>query len=111
MAPRAGFRAGRGADEARSALRRGESRDGVALEVAKARCVEEVDLGVHPLGECAAEVDGVAPFDFLRGRVGEARTVADRSVPFTGSGHEGEGVDQTGFAAASVSDYRDVADL
>jgi len=33
------------------------------------RRVDQVDLGVHPLGECAAQADGVAPLGLLGGMV------------------------------------------
>ena len=57
--------------------------DRVAVEVEVPRGVDQVDLGVHPLGVCAAQADGVAPLGLLGGMVGEGRSLLDGAVPFT----------------------------
>ena len=62
------FDARRGADHAEGAVGGGQSGNRVALEVEEAGRVEQVDLAVHPLGVCAAEVDGVSALDLLRAR-------------------------------------------
>src|SRR5689334_3971098 len=54
------FHAGGGADDAERAVGRREPADGVPVKVEEARRVQQVDLGVHPFGVCAAEADGVA---------------------------------------------------
>ena len=98
-------------DHAEGTVRRRESGNGVALEVEKAGRVEQVDLAVHPLGVGTAEVDRVASLHLFGCRVGEGGAVSHTAVAFTRAGHEGERVDQTGLAAPSVSNHRDVADF
>ena len=103
--------AGRGGDDDERAVGGGESGDRVAQEVGVARGVDEIDLGVHPLGVGAAEVDGVLALDLLGGEVGERGAVLDGAVALGGPGNESERVDQSGLPARAVSHDRDVADL
>src|SRR6185369_4144895 len=102
---------GGSADDAEGTVGGRESGDGVAMEVEESWRVDQIDLRVHPLGKCATEVDGVSALYLLRRGIGEGRAFADAAVAFTGSGHEGERIDQAGLAARPVSDHRDVADL
>ena len=105
------FDAARRADAEQRAVRRGQPRDRVALEVEVPRRVDEIDLRIHPLGVGAAEVDGEATIDLLGGVVGERGTVFHRSVALAGARNERERVDQCGLPARAVTDYGHVPDV
>ena len=63
--------------------------------------VDQVDLGVEPLGVAEAEADGVLAFDFVGGVVGEGGAVLDRC--------RGAGSSRTTQASASTSDVLPLA--
>ena len=98
-------------DDTQHAVGGFQTSDCLAVEVEVSRRVDEIDFGVHPLRECYAEVDGVAPLGFFRGVVGERRTVSDVSMSFAGAGHEGEGIDEGRLATRSVAHYSHVSDI
>ena len=76
----ADFDAGRRRDDDERAVGGGEPGDRIALEVEIPWRVDEVDLGVLPLGERRTEVDRVASLDLFRGVIGEGGAVLHRSV-------------------------------
>ena len=53
------------------------------------RGVDEVELGIHPLGVAEREIDGVLSGDFVGGVIGERRTLFDAAVAPAGSRHPG----------------------
>ena len=62
--------AGRGHHDDRP-VRRPHARERFAGEVQIAGSVDQVELGVHPLGHGDGQVDGVFALDFVRGVIGE----------------------------------------
>jgi hypothetical protein len=87
------------------------ARERLAREVEIAGGVDQVELGVHPLGHAEREIDRVLAFDFVGGVVGKRRAVLHGPVAFARAGHERESVDQGGLAARAVAHDRHVADL
>ncbi len=77
----ADFDAGRGGDHDERPIGGGEAGDRIALEVEVSWRVDQVDLGVLPLGERRTEVDRVAALDLFRGVIGEGGTVLHGSMP------------------------------
>ena len=73
--------------------------DDFAEVVEVARGVDEVELGVHPLGVAEGEIDRVLPGDFVGGVIGEGGAVFDAAVAPAGAGHPGERVDERRLAA------------
>ena len=83
----------------------------VAGEVQVAGGIDQVELGVHPLGHRQGQVDGVLALDFVGGVIGEGGAVLDGPMAFARAGHEREGVDQRCLAARAVAHDRHVADF
>ena len=84
----------------------GEAADHFAEEIEIARSIQQIDFDVHPLGQTHAKRDGVLAFDFIGGRIGEGAAFLDRAVTAARAGNEGEGVDQGGLAARTVTTFR-----
>ena len=76
---------------------------GVPDEVEVTRGVNEVDLDLVPLGVGKGEADGVLPFDFIGGVVGERGPVFYPSVPCAASCHERECIYKAGLPARAVA--------
>ena len=91
-------------------VRRVQRRDYLAEEVEIARGVEQVELGVHPLGVGQAEADRVLAGDFVGSVIGEGRAVLDVPVAPAGTRDKGEGVHQSRLAAPAVAHKRHVPD-
>jgi hypothetical protein len=68
--------------------------DDFAEVVEVTRGVDEIDLGVEPLGVAEAQIDGVLAFDFVGRVIGERRTVFDGTVAAAGAAYEGQGINQ-----------------
>src|SRR5437016_5041551 len=87
------------------------ARQRLAREIEVPRRVDEVELGVEPLGHGEREGDRVFALDFVGGVIGEGGSVFHGPVTLAGTGHEREGIDEGGLTARAVADDRDVADL
>ena len=83
---------------------------GLAQEIEVARGVDQVELGIHPLGERDAEADGVFAFDFVGSVVGERGAVGDHAVPAARAGDEGECIYERGFSGGAVADEGHIPD-
>ena len=79
---------------AERAVGRRYSCDRVAQKIQKSRRVDQIDFRVHPLGECAAKVDGESALRFFGGIISERCAVLDGPVTLAGPRHEGERIDQ-----------------
>ena len=79
-------------------------------EVAHARRVDEVDLGLVPLGPGEAGRQGVLAGDFFVVVVGDRRPIVHPPQAGRRTSGEEEGGDQLGLARTAVSDDSDVAD-
>ena len=87
------------------------ARERVAGEIEIPRRIDQVDLGIHPLGDSQREIDGVLPFDFVCGVIGESGAVLYRAMSFARSGHERQRIDQGGLAARAVANHGHITDL
>ena len=87
-----------------------KSGDHLAEVVEVARGVDQVDLGIQPLGVREPEADGVLAVDFVGGVVGKRGAVLDRSVAAARPRYEGERVHQRRLPATSMADEGHVAD-
>jgi len=83
---------------------------GVAQEVREARRVDDVDLGLLPLGVGEAGGQGVLAGDFFFVEVGDRGAFVDLPQPVDGARHEQHRRHQLCFAASTVPDHRDVPD-
>ena len=87
-----------------------ETAHGLAEVIEISGCIEEVQLGVHPLGVREAEGDGVLAIDFVGGVIGECGAIPDRAVAAAGTGDEGQRVDEGRLAAGSVAHEGHISD-
>ncbi len=87
-----------------------EAADHFAEEIEIPGGIQQVQLGVHPLGVADAERDGVFAIDFVRGGIGEGTAFLDRPMAAAGTGHEREGVHQGRLATRAVAHERHVPD-
>src|SRR3954470_11433686 len=87
-----------------------EAADDFAEVVEVSWSVDEIDLGIQPLGVAEAQIDGVLAFDFVGRVIGERVTVFDRAVAPAGAAYEGQGVNQGRLPAGPVPDKRHVSD-
>src|SRR6188472_3169017 len=83
--------------------------DDLAEVVEVTRGVDEIDLGVQPLGVADGQIDGVFAFDFVGRIVGERGTVFDGTVASAGAAYEGQGIYQGRLSASPVPDKRHVS--
>ncbi len=99
----------RAAEDHDGGIGRVQAADHLAEVVEISGSVDEVDLGVEPLGVAEAEIDGMLAVDFVGGVVGERGAVFDRAVAPAGAGNEGERVNQGCLAAGAVPDERHIS--
>src|SRR6188472_819067 len=83
--------------------------DDLAEVVEITRGVDEIDLGVQPLGVADGQIDGVFAFDFVGRIVGERRTGFDGTVASAGAAYEGQGIYQGRLSTSPVPDKRHVS--
>ncbi len=72
--------------------------------------VDQVDLGVEPLGVAEGQVDRMLALDLVGGIVGEGGAVLDAAVAPAAAGHPGEPVDQRRLATRAMADERHIPD-
>ncbi len=84
--------------------------DDFAEVVEVARGIDEVELGVHPLGVAEREVDRVLAGDFVGGVIGEGRSVSGTAMAPAGAGHPSQCIHERRLSTAAVADERHVSD-
>ena len=74
------------------------------------RGIDEIDLGVEPLGVAEGEVDRVFAIDFVGRVIGERGAVFHGAVPAAAAGHPGESVHEGRLATRPVANERHIPD-
>ena len=102
--------AGNGIDDDQRRVGDAQAGTRIGQEVAHARRVDEIDLGLVPLGPGEAGRQRVLPGDFFVVVISDRRPIVD--TPQAGRRSSGieQGGDQLGLARSAVSDDSDVAD-
>ncbi len=104
------FDAGNSVDDHGGSFCHAERGLGVGQEIGKPRRVDDVDLGLLPLGVGQARGQRVLAGDLFLVEVGDRRPVVYLAKPVDRTRNEEHGRNQLGLAAPSVSDDSDVAD-
>src|SRR5438132_1206981 len=92
------------------AFRDAQRRLGVAQEVREARRVDDVDLGLLPLGMSEAGGERVLAGDFFFVEVGHGGAFVHLAEPVDRAGGEEHRGDKLCLAASTMADHRDVPD-
>ena len=103
--------AGDGVDHHQRGLGDAQRRARLGQEVRVAGRVDQVDLGLLPLGERERRQQADLALDLVGVEVGDRGALVDAAEPVHGAGVEEQRGDERRLAAAAVPDHGDVADV